>query len=60
MESKTGEKYNVIVKSYDEKDYQEIITKEPVGYAVAVKVDRGLNINLNHNDYYTVIEKVES
>lgn len=59
MESKTGEKYNVIVKSYDEKDYQEIITKKPVRYAEAVKIDRGLNINLNHNDYYTAIEKVE-
>jgi hypothetical protein len=54
------DEYNVFVKSYDEEDYEELITKNPVSYREAVRIDRGLNINLNHEDYYTEIKKVSA
>lgn len=53
------EKFNVVIKSYDDDDYREVVTKEPVSYGISVSMDRGVNINLNQDDYYTTIEKAE-
>ena len=50
-------KFNVVVYSYGEKDYKELITKSPVSERAAEKIESGLNINLNHTKYYTAIEE---
>lgn len=47
--------HKVVIKSYDEKDYEEVITKKPVSYHSAVTIMRGADINLNHDNYYTEI-----
>jgi hypothetical protein len=51
--------YNVYVNAYDDENYRELITKEPVDFRQACTIERGLDINLNHNDYYVSVEQVE-
>lgn len=53
-------KYEVIMKSYDEEDYREVITSKPVDFRQAIQIQRGVEINMNHNDYYTLVQKVHS
>jgi hypothetical protein len=51
--------FYVVIKSYKDKDYAHKIGPMASERA-AEKVDRGANINLNHDEYYTVIEKPEA
>lgn len=47
------DKYNVVIKEYGETEPLEI--KGPYSRSKADKIDSGININLNHDKYYTVI-----
>ena len=53
MSEKDG--FYVMILSYEDKDY-----RHPVGPMAsrheAERVDRGANINLNHDKFYTIIE----
>jgi hypothetical protein len=50
-------KYTVVIKSFIG-DYEKRM--QPVSSErIAEKIERGANINLNHEEYYTEIEKVE-
>lgn len=52
------DKYHVVVKSFKDKDYREQITTEPRMQRGAERTERGVNINLNHAEYYTELELV--
>jgi hypothetical protein len=51
--------YRVVIKQYGNKDYREEFELHP-SLRMAEKVERGVSINLNHNDYYTFIEQVKN
>ncbi|AWD93081.1 hypothetical protein HSE3_gp129 [Bacillus phage vB_BceM-HSE3] len=53
------DRYHVVIKSYKDKKYREQITSEPKPERLATKLERGVNINLNHDEYYTELEFVE-
>ena len=52
--------YIILIKEYDTDEVVETIPVNSTSERMAYKVDRGLNINLNHELYYTEITKQES
>jgi hypothetical protein len=52
------EKFHVVVKSYSNKEYRDVITSSPESERIAERIERGVNINLNHDEYYTELEEV--
>jgi hypothetical protein len=56
-----GEKkplYNVVVKSFTDKSYREVVTKEPVSERKAERIERGVLLQLNTRDYFVTMERV--
>lgn len=50
-------KHQVVVRKYDDDDYEELIG-EPTTERRADKIEDGLNINLDHSRYYTEIVSI--
>jgi len=49
--------YQVVIKSFTD-DYEKRM--QPVSSErIAEKMEKGANINLNHDEFYTTIEEVE-
>ncbi|MEK5060977.1 MULTISPECIES: hypothetical protein [unclassified Paenibacillus] len=47
--------FNVVIKAWKNDEVIETITKEPVSERSAERIERGVNINLNHDEYYTEV-----
>ena len=45
----------VVVRRYD--NDKEVFRRGPFDAGMADKIDDGLNINLNHDEFYTVIDQ---
>lgn len=50
--------YRVVIKDFDKNEVIKAFKWLPSERA-AERIDDGVNINLNHDQYYTLIEKVE-
>ena len=50
--------YTVVIKSYSDKTYEERFEPQQ-NKRTAESTERGVNINLNHDEYYTIIEVTE-
>lgn len=46
--------FQVVVRKFDDEDFCEVIGRE-LGERTAKKIERGVNINLNHDEYYTEV-----
>lgn len=53
------EKWKVVIYEKATKKVEHEIECSSDSYRAAERVERGVNINLNHKDYYTLIEKAK-
>lgn len=53
-----GIRYNILIKKFSD---ASVVQRIPVtgGIRTAHKVEKGANINLNHDEYYTEREEIE-
>jgi hypothetical protein len=47
--------FHVVIKKWENDEVVEQITKAPVPRLMAERIEGGININLNHDKYYTEI-----
>lgn len=53
-------KYNVYVRDIDGEEEDFLLTDVPVTYEMAVGVERAALINIDEDEYYTVIEEAKA
>lgn len=54
-----AEKHRVVIRNFQEKGYREEFNLHSSKHIVE-KIENGLNINLNHDEFYTEIETVQT
>lgn len=47
--------YTLVIKSYEDKDYRHVVATRPTAEELD-RIENGVQINMNHLDYYTEIE----
>lgn len=50
--------YKLVILSYSDKSYEHVVAERPTKEALYRSED-GVNINLNHDEYYTDIVEVD-
>lgn len=52
------DQYAVVIKSYDDRSYVKRFNEES-SQDVAESIEKGINLDLNHNEYFTLIEWIQ-
>lgn len=50
--------FKLVIKNYDDPTYEHVIGQRPTA-AELDRIEDGVNINLNHEDFYTEIVEVD-
>lgn len=50
--------YELVIRSYSDDNYRHVVAVRETEGAL-VRIEDGVNINLNHETYYTAVEKTD-
>jgi hypothetical protein len=58
MRKETTMTYRLVILSFEDRSYRHVVSERPTAEALD-RIENGVNINLNHDEFYTEIEEVD-
>jgi hypothetical protein len=58
METQLMSNFNLVIKNYNDPTYEHVVATRPTAAGLE-RIEDGVNINLNHDEFYTEIVEVD-